>query len=43
MFPVLKVWGLNPNGITLQNPQDSEFQFLADFSIYTMHHIYTTE
>ena len=21
----------NPNGITLQNPQDSEYQFLADF------------
>ena len=41
-FPVLKVLGLNPNGITLQNPQDSEYQFLADFSVCAMHHICTT-
>ena len=37
-IPVLKVLGLNPNGITSLNPQDSEYQFLADFSIYAMHH-----
>jgi hypothetical protein len=42
-IPVLKVVGLNPNGITIQNPQDSEYQFLADFSIYIMHHICTTK
>ena len=30
-------------GITLQNPQDSEYQLLADFSIYHIHHICTTQ
>lgn len=31
-FKVFQI--LNPNGITLQNPQDSEYQFLVDFSFY---------
>ena len=37
-IPVLKVLGLNPNGITLQNPQETDTQYLVDFSVYTMHH-----
>ena len=42
-IPVLKVLGLNPNGITLQNPQETEIQNLVDFFFYTMHHICTTQ
>jgi hypothetical protein len=30
LFPVLKVLGLNPNGITLQNPQETDIQSLVD-------------
>ena len=32
----------NPKGITLQNPQETDTQHLADFYIHTTHHICTT-
>ena len=38
---VLKVLGLNPNGITLENPQETECQSLADFYYCTYMVVFT--
>ena len=36
-------WGSNPTGITEENPQEIEYQRLADFSLLQLHHICTTK
>ena len=36
------VLGSSPKRITKNNPQEAEYQLLADFCIYKVHHICTT-
>ena len=43
LAPAYGIDKVNPNGITLQNTQETDTQYLADFSVYAMHHIYTTK
>ena len=37
------VLGSSPKRITKNNPQETEYQSLADFCIYKVHHICTTQ
>ena len=37
------VLGSSPKRITLKNPQETDYQSLADFSFPQLHHICTTE
>ena len=39
----VRVLGSSPKRITKENPQETEYQSLADYYIYQMHHICTTE